>query len=112
MSLIEVICKTVDELFLNCVPGVAVFEEDGKVVEAQRGSAGQVGFDLQIAILNEAGIMLAELLHDRGWGFFGRYRGEFDYVFVHGGFGLKIEGTPGVILPGCAIPSQPSQPGS
>ena len=91
MALVQVIGEAVDELFLNCVPGVAVLEEDGKVVEAQRGSAGQVGFDLQIAILNESGIMLAKLLQDRSRCIFGRYRGEFDYVFVHGGFGLKIE---------------------
>ena len=89
MSLIEVVGEAVDELFLNRIPGVAVFEEDGEVAEAEGAFSGQVGFDLQIAILNESGIMLAKLLHDRGWGVFGRYRGEFDYVFVHGDFWVE-----------------------
>lgn len=87
--MIEVVGESIDEGLFNRIPGVAVFEENGKVVEAQRGSAGQVGFDLQISILSEAGIMLAKLLHDRGWGVFGRYRGEFDYVFVHGVFWVE-----------------------
>ena len=33
--------------------------------------------------------MLFDFLQNRGWGVFGRYRGEFDYVFVHGGFWVE-----------------------
>lgn len=89
MSLVQIVGEAVDELFFDGVPGVAVFEESGEVTEAQRAFSEQVGFDLQIVILGEPGIELFDFLQDRSRCIFGRYRGEFDYVFVHGGFWVE-----------------------
>lgn len=89
MALIRGVGEAVDEGLFDCVPGVAVFEEDGEVWEVQGCLPGQIGFDLKIAILNEPGIELFDFLQDRSRCVFGRYRGEFDYVFVHGGFWVE-----------------------
>ena len=91
MALLRVVSEAVDELFFDGVPGVAVFEEDCEVWEVQGCLPGQIGFDLKISFLCEPGIKLFDFLQDRRRCVFGRYRGEFDYVFVHGDCWLKIE---------------------
>lgn len=70
--------------WLDYVPGEAVLEEYGEVAEAQGCLTWQVGFDLQISVLEEVRGEGSEFLQYRGRRVFGRYRGEFEYIQLHG----------------------------
>jgi hypothetical protein len=70
--------------WLDYVPGEAVLEEYGEVAEAQGCLTRQVGFDLQISVLEEVRGEGSEFLQYRGRRVFGRYRGEFEYIQLHG----------------------------